>query len=155
MKRENQNYAEYLRAIEALGPNSSHDPSRVWHNPESEALPDFPIYKSLCVDAVLAFNSLHRSLRLKVETGALKDPSLAEGLLKELGVCSSPAYGKPEIIGFYGRTGQGKSAAVGSLLGDNTLTKQVLEHQLIGFSANDLVGFKWRKYHTRANSISA
>jgi hypothetical protein len=153
MKRGKEQYPKFLEDIKALGPNSSHDPTHESHKIEQDALPDFPFHKSSYTDADDSFKSVLRGLKVKVETGVLKDPSLAEDLPKRLSSCSSPAYGKHEVIAFYGRTGQGKSAAVGSLLGDDTLTEQVPKTQLLGFSAHEFACSQRRDYHACTNSV--
>lgn len=93
------------------------------HDPAKDTLPKQPMYHPAFTRAEKSCLEIIR--RFLGEVSTINGTELAACLLPKLHEASSMYTGKAELVGFFGETGQGKSTAVGVLLGDDNLIKEV------------------------------
>jgi hypothetical protein len=93
------------------------------HDYRLEPMPQQPMYHPAFDRAELACMDIVRKIASKIKD--LGDAHLAALLASKMDEAGTIHHSIPELVGFFGMTGQGKSTAVGLLLGDKRLIKEV------------------------------
>lgn len=99
------------------------DTSLTRHDVASEALPNKPMYHESFMKAEQCFWTMTQGMLSGLTTSG--NAKLISLLGPKLRRTSSGADSTPELVGVLGQTGHGKSTAIGALLGNKDLIREV------------------------------